>query len=109
MRVLLALLVCAAVVVAFSGVSAAEEKEQTLKGSLVCGKCTLKICDKCTNVLQVKDGTKTLDYFLDDEGAKAPYHKDICPKDKRKDATVVGVVSEKEGKKFVKPSKVDLK
>lgn len=109
MRLVLALSVLAAVVLMFSGVIAADEK--TLKGTLVCGKCTLKLegCTKCTNVLEVKEGDKTVNYILDDMGNKEPYHKDICPAGKRKDATVVGVVTEKDGKKTIKPSKVDAK
>jgi len=37
-----------------------EKKEVTLKGTMVCGKCTLGECKKCTNVLKVKEGGKTV-------------------------------------------------
>jgi hypothetical protein len=83
-------------------------KEVTLKGSMVCGKCTLGVCAKCTNVLQVKEGDKTVDYFIDDAGNKEKYHKAICPAGKKQDATVTGVVSEKDGKKWIK-GKVEVK
>jgi hypothetical protein len=64
-----ALSVLAALAVALllvSGAGAADETK-TLKGTLLCGKCTLKVCDECTNVLQVKEGDKTVDYFIKDE------------------------------------------
>jgi hypothetical protein len=103
------LLVLAALFVLVAVVPAEDKKEVTLKGSMVCGKCTLKVCDKCTNVLQVKEKDKTVNYFMDDKGNKEKYHKAICPQDKSQDATVTGVVSEKDGKKWIKPSKVEVK
>src|SRR5262249_10572598 len=89
----------------------AEEKaaEVTLKGKLVCGKCTVKVCKDCTNVLQVEKDGKTIDYFLDDKGKAESYHKAICPPGKSSEATVTGVVTEKDGKKWIKPSKVEVK
>lgn len=86
-----------------------EEKEVTLKGKLVCGKCTLKVVkDKCVNVLLVKDGDKEVQYFLDDTGNKEAYHKGICPAGSEKDATVKGIVTEKDKKKTVTKPKVEL-
>jgi hypothetical protein len=87
----------------------AADKEVTLKGTLVCGKCTLKETDACTNVLQVKDGDKTVEYFIKDKGKDADYHKGVCPKDSKKDATVTGTVEEKDGKKYITASKVEVK
>src|SRR5262249_50182575 len=71
------LLVLAALFVLVATVPAddKDKKEVTLKGSMVCGKCTLKVCDKCTNVLQVKKDDKTVNYFMDDKGNKEKYHK----------------------------------
>lgn len=87
-----------------------DSKEVTLKGTLVCGKCTLKETDKCTNVLQVKgkDG-KTVNYYIKDNGNKAKYHKGVCPPDSKKEATVTGTVSEKDGKKWITAKKVETK
>lgn len=86
-------------------------KETTLKGSLVCAKCTLKEkgVSKCTNAIQVKEGDKTITYLLDDKGTKESYHDDICGNGKKKEVTVTGIVSEKDGKKWIKPSKVEVK
>jgi hypothetical protein len=98
-----------AVVLGFLALAQAEDKKEvTLKGTMVCGKCTLKVCKKCTNVLQVKEGGKTVNYFIDDKGAKEKYHKAICPPDKEQEAEVTGTVSTKDGKKWIK-GKVEVK
>ena len=105
----LAFLAVMMVAVATVVTKAAEDKEVKLTGTMVCGKCTLKVCEKCTNVLEVKDGDKTVSYFITDDGAKADYHKAVCPADAMtKDVTVTGVVTEKDGKKWIK-GKVEIK
>ncbi len=86
------------------------DKEVTLKGDMCCGKCCLKICKKCTNAIKVKDGDKEVVYLLDDDGGKAPYHKEICTEIKK--GSVTGVITEKPkddkpGK--IKPSKDGVK
>ena len=99
--------------VAWSGFAtvAADEpaKEVKLTGTLVCGKCSLKTTAKCSNVLQVKDGDKVVNYFLEDKGNGEPYHEGVCGGDKVEGVTVTGVVTEKDGKKSIKPSKVVTK
>jgi len=80
-------------------------KEVTLKGTLMCAKCTLNQTSECTTAIQVKEGDKLVTYLLDDKGAGEEHHEPICGGAK-KEGTVVGTVSEKEGKKFIKPSKV---
>jgi hypothetical protein len=74
-------------------------KEETLKGKITCAKCDLGTADECQTVIKVKD---TVYEFDKDSGKK--YHKEICKKGK--DGTVVGTVSEKDGKKIVKVKEV---
>ena len=88
-------------------VKAADEK--TLTGTLVCAKCTLKEADKCTNALQVKEGDKTVTYLIKDKGNKETYHEGICPANSKKEATVTGTIEEKDGKKYITASKVEVK
>ncbi|MGL4554888.1 MAG: DUF6370 family protein [Gemmataceae bacterium] len=93
-------------------VGAAEEekkaaKETTLKGEIGCPKCGFSIAKKCGNAIKVKDGEKEVIYTFLDAGAKAPYHSEICTEIKK--GTVTGVVSEKDGKKFIKPAKDGVK
>ena len=81
-------------------------KEVTLKGTILCAKCSLKEAKTCTTAIQVKDGDKTVTYLFDDKGNKEDYHETVCGGDK-KEGSVTGIVAEKDGKKFIKPSKVD--
>jgi hypothetical protein len=111
MRFAAVLLLGLGLVVAFLESAPAGEKgkEVTLKGSMQCGKCSLAVTDKCTNVLVVKESGKDVNYFISDKGKKESYHSAICPAGKSVDATVSGVVSEKDGKKYIKASKVEVK
>ncbi len=89
---------------------AEEVKTTKLVGSLVCGKCKLSETEECSNVLIVKDAKdekKEIKYYLTDKGAKADYHGKICKGPK--DATVTGVVSEKDGKMSIADAKVEFK
>ena len=82
-------------------------KEVRLTGTLVCAKCKLKLdgVKACTNALQVKEGEKTVTYLLDDKGMEEEYHE--CGKGEKPGVTVTGSVAEKDGKKWVKPTKVE--
>jgi hypothetical protein len=105
-----ALAVVAGALWSFASVASAEDKKEVkLTGTLVCGKCMLKETPKCSNVLQVKEGDKTVNYFLDDKGNKEDYHEGVCGGEKTEHVTVTGIVTEKDGKKWVKPTKVETK
>ena len=84
-------------------------KEVKLTGTLVCGKCGLKATPKCSNVLQVKEGDKVVNYSLDDKGNGESYHDGVCGGEKVEGVTVTGTVTEKDGKKYIKPTKVETK
>src|SRR5262245_52048236 len=94
-------------VVAVVAAEEKDEKEKTLKGTLGCGKCVFKIADKCCNAIKVKDGDKDVIYTLIDEGKKAPYHSKICTDSAA--GSVTGVVSKKDKKDLIKPSKDGVK
>ncbi len=83
-----------------------DKKDVTLKGTVLCAKCSLKEAKKCTTAIQVKDGDKTVTYYLDDKGTGEDYHEAVCGGEKL-EGKVVGVVTEKDGKKWIKPSKVE--
>jgi hypothetical protein len=82
-----------------SGIEAGEkkDKEVTLKGSITCGKCDLKVDKKCATVIVVKKKDKETVYYFDAASHKK-YHGDVCTA--AKDGTVTGVVS-KMGKKNI--------
>ncbi len=109
-RAMIGAAAAAAVVVMLGGPTTAQPPagEVKLTGDLVCGRCSLKATPKCSNVLQVKDGAKTVSYFLTDKGNGEPYHEGVCGGDKVENVTVTGKVAEKEGKKWLTPTKVEL-
>lgn len=108
MRFVYALTAAAALGTAWTA-TADDKKEVKLTGTLVCGKCGLKQTPKCSNVLQVKEGDKVVNYFLDDKGNGEAYHEGVCGGDKVTGVTVTGTVTEKDGKKYIKPTKVETK
>ena len=105
MRNVLSMLVgLAALCVLTVGLRAQEGKEVTLKGTITCAKCDLKQTEKCATVIVVKVKDKDVVYFLDPKG-KNP-HKMICTESKK--GSVTGTVSEVDGKKIIKASKVEF-
>lgn len=99
------LVAVAASVIVMSGVRA-EDKDVTLKGTIQCAKCALKLEKTCTTAIVVKDGDKDVTYLLKDKGTKEEYHEPVCGGEK-KEGTVTGTVVEKDGKKWVTPKKVE--
>lgn len=107
MKILTTMLMSAAVAAFASGGFAAEEtkgKTVTLEGTATCAKCDLGTEDKCATVLQVKEGDKTVDYFITGEPDKE-FHKKICKK--AKDAKATGTVSEEDGKKMLEVTSIE--
>ena len=88
--------------------AAADDKEVKVTGTLVCGKCQLKETAKCSNVLQVKEKDKVVNYYLIDKGNGETYHEGVCGGDKVENVTVAGKLTEKDGKKWVTPTKVEM-
>jgi hypothetical protein len=89
-----------------------DAKEVTLKGTICCGKCELKMTDACSNAIKVTekvDGKdKDVIYWLKDEGKTESYHGKICQATKK--GSVTGVVAtDKDGKKWITPSKDGVK
>jgi hypothetical protein len=83
----------------------------TLTGTMWCAKCGLKIegIKKCTNAIVVKEGDKSVTYFMEDKGNDEDYHEGLCGGGKKEGAKVTGTVSEKDGKKWIKVTKVEEK
>ena len=107
MKKLLLTLAAGVLAVSFTArVLAADSKETTLNGMMVCAKCKLHETDKCQNVLQVEKDGKTVNYYLTDNKVSKAFHDNICQNDGAK-ATVTGKVSEKDGKEMMVASKID--
>ena len=97
----------AAVAVSLTSARAADDKEVTLKGTILCAKCELKETPACANAIRVKEEGKDVVYYFKDKGGKEPYHKACCQAPV--DGSVKGVVSEKDGKKWITPAKDGVK
>lgn len=83
----------------------AADKEVTLKGEGKCGKCALKKADQCQNVIEVKEGDKTVTYWMEANDVAKAFHGNVCSKTVK--MTAVGKVSEKDGKKILTASKLE--
>ncbi len=82
------------------------KKEVTLKGTAVCAKCELHQTEKCQDAIKVSEDGKEVIYYIKKDAAAKGLHKEIC-KSPKENVTVTGVVSEKDGQKWITPSKID--
>ena len=81
--------------------------DETFKGTLVCAQCELKKPDahECQDVLLVDDGKgKTAEYYIT-KNEVAEKAGEACTL--RIPATVTGMVSQKDGKTWLTPSKIE--
>ncbi len=88
-------------------VAASAADETTLQGNVVCAKCNLKKADAkaCQDVLVVADGANAGEYYIAKNAVSEKYGH-VCSGQKA--AVVTGQVSEKDGKKWIAPSKMDV-
>ncbi len=79
--------------------------EETLNGTIMCAKCSLKKAADCQDVLVTKDAAgKVGEYYIEkNDVAKAYGH--TCQGEKP--ALVTGTVTEKDGKKWITASKME--
>jgi hypothetical protein len=96
---------------AFAGATltalADDSKETTITGNMVCGKCTLHETKTCQNVVQVTEAGATVNYYLKQNDVSKGAHAAVCHGDTEK-VTVTGTVNEKDGKKILTPTKIDV-
>jgi hypothetical protein len=90
-----------------TGAYGVDDKEVTIKGQVICAKCGLDVEKKCATVVAEKKGDKNVLYYFDADSNKKFPHKDYCTE--AKEGSVTGVVSEKDGKKWIAVTKIDLK
>ncbi len=90
-------------IAALSSLAVFAADTQTIKGKGECAKCSLKKTDSCQMAVTTKDGTQ---YLVENNDTSKKFHKNICTEEK--DVEVTGTVSEKDGKKVITASKIDL-
>ena len=107
----LSLLMAFVAVFTFAGLVRAEDQATltTLKGTLACAKCSLheKDTTACQNVLVVKDGDKTTNYYLVENDVSKAAHGKVCHKSVEA-VTVTGTVAEKDGKQWITATKIEF-
>lgn len=103
-RILIALLA----IVALAGFAFAGEdaKTVTVSGKILCAKCTLQKDDakECQNVLVANVDGKSVEYYLT-KNALTEEFGHVCKAEKMVVAT--GTISEKDGKTWITPTKMD--
>ena len=95
----------AAIFAASMLVSTASAAEKTLKGEGLCAKCELKETAKCQNAVRVEEDGKKVVYYIEDNDVSKAFHKKVCSGPAQ--VTAKGTVSEKDGKKWIKVSKIE--
>jgi uncharacterized protein (TIGR02271 family) len=79
-------------------------RETTITGKAVCGKCQLKQTASCQNEIQVKNGSRTLTYFVVQNDVSKNFHEEMCRHSKN--VTATGTVREVDGKLEFAPTRI---
>jgi RecG-like helicase len=101
----LAALLVAGITMAFTPKGLAADAK-TLTGEGKCGKCALKETKECQNTVTVKDGDKSVTYYLVENAVSKDFHSNICKGPKK--VTAIGTVKEVEGKMQLTATKIEL-
>ena len=80
--------------------------DKTITGDGMCAKCELKEAKECQNAIKVKEGGKTVTYYLVQNDVSKKFHKNVCKSTEKVKAT--GTVKEVDGKMELTPTKIDL-
>jgi hypothetical protein len=86
----------------------AADDTKTITGEAVCAKCELGLQDKCQTVIQVKEGDKTVSYYLAANDVSKAFHSNIC-KAPAADVTATGTVAMVDGKQVLTATAIDIK
>src|SRR3989442_562783 len=103
-KIIVAVWVSALLTSALSFNALADEKKITGEGK--CAKCVLKETASCQNVIEAKEGDKTVTYYLVQNDVSKEFHDNICKKSQK--VTATGTVKEVEGKLELTATKIEL-
>ncbi len=82
--------------------------EKTITGDATCAKCALSETKSCQNVVLVKDGDKEVKYYMEQNKLAKDSHGKMGFCKSEKTVKVTGEVTEKDGKKIITPSKIEV-
>ena len=106
MKKMWSMLAVLALFFAFTVSARADDKKVTLKGTITCAKCDLKLEKTCMTVIKVKKDDKDVVYYFDKDAGKK-HHKAICTE--AKEGEVTGTVSKDGDKMIIKVESVKFK
>jgi len=102
----LTVIVCLVFMIVLVLPAVSQDKQVTLTGKITCAHCDLKVGTECATVIVAKENNQDVIYYLDEKSNKAN-HEAICAA--AKEGSVTGTISQKEGKRIITASKVDIK
>jgi hypothetical protein len=85
--------------------AAEAQKSVTLAGQIGCAHCAFKIGNECADAIRVKEAGKDVVYLFTPDPARK---HDTAMCESVRDGKVTGVVSDKDGKKTIKVSKIEF-
>ena len=92
----LVVIIALSLVSASTAFAADEGKTETITGTGLCAKCSLKETDSCQNAIQVEKGGKKTTYYLAKNDVSTKFHENICKTSQKVKAT--GTVKKVDGK-----------
>jgi hypothetical protein len=90
-----------------AGVARAADEVRTITGEAMCAKCELKLQDKCQTVIQVKEGGKTVLYYVAANDVAKAFHPTVC--DAPAEVTATGTVKTEGGLQVLTASSIEVK
>ena len=106
MKKSLALMAGVALLSALTGLrTLAANESVTITGEAKCAKCTLKESKECQTVIQTEKDGRTITYYLADNEASKPFHKQVCEQAKK--VTATGTVKQVNGKMELAAIKIE--
>jgi len=104
MKTLISLIAAGAVLALTAPAFAADTV--TIAGEAKCAKCALHEGKECQTVIQTEENGKTITYYLADNKEAKGFHDNVCQKAQK--VTATGTVKEKDGKKILTVTKIEL-
>lgn len=101
---LASLLACACMVAVLAR---AADEIRTITGEAMCAKCELKLQDKCQTVIQVKEGDKTVLYYVAGNSVGKGFHSTVC--ESPATVTATGTVATVNGQLVLTPTSIEVK
>lgn len=92
--------------VASLSIARGADEVKTITGEAKCAKCALKTQSTCQTVVQVKEGDKTVDYYIADTQVAKDFHPTICQQPRK--VTATGKVTKTDGKVILTADKIEV-